>query len=64
MSAFVFMHAQLEKTGHKTKQPETRKPFGSVSEAPGFWEEPMLTEALRASFGLFVSATFGNFGQN
>ena len=43
MSKLVFLHTELEKI--KTKQPESRRPLGSVSEAPGFWKEKMLTEA-------------------
>ena len=36
MSELVFLGTQLEKAGWKTKQPEARKPFGSISEAPNF----------------------------
>lgn len=49
MSEFIFLCTQLEKANYKTNQPEARKPFGSISEAPNFaggGGEPMTTEAL------------------
>ena len=50
------MCAPLEKAGRETTRPETRKPFGSISEAPTFGEERTLTEISRATFGLWVVA--------
>lgn len=58
------MCAPLEKAGRETTQPETRKPFGSISEAPAFGEEGTLTEISRATFGLWVAAAFGFFAPN
>lgn len=54
MSEFVFLCTQLEKTNHKTNQPEARKPFVSISKAPNLGEGPMTTEALWVSFGLLL----------
>lgn len=64
MSVFVILHTQLEKAGYKTKQPEARNPFGSVSGTPNFWEKPMLPEAPWASFGWFVAVAFSIFAQS
>ena len=41
MSELVFLGTQLEKAGWKTKQPEARKPFGSIDETLTFIEEHM-----------------------
>ena len=62
MSKLVFLHTELEKI--KTKQPESRRPLGSVSEAPGFWKEKNAHRGTWAPFGLFVVEDFGTFGQN
>ena len=55
---------QLEKACYETRWSETRKLFGSLSEAPTFGEEPTLREMLWSSFGWFVAAAFGIFAQN
>ena len=63
MSEFIFLCTQLEKANYKTNQPEARKPFGLISEAPNFGGgEPMTIEAL--GLHLAYLAAFGIFGQN
>ena len=64
MSEFIFLCTQVEKANYKANQPEARKPFGSISEAPSLGWGPMTTETLWGSFGLFVAAAFGIIGEN
>ena len=47
MSEFVFLHTQLEKVGYKTKQPETRNPFRSVSVVPPTFVKNQLSQKHR-----------------
>lgn len=64
MSGLVFLCTLLEKASYKTKQLETKKPFGVISEPLALGEDPTLTKVLWASFGLFVAVAFHIFGQN